>query len=127
MRNEKFGIRRDTLSSKSYEFALRIVDLSKYLNQNQKEFILSKQLLRSGTAIGAMIQESHFAQSKADFLTKLTIALKEANETRYWLMLLHGSGYLNDSYLQSILPDCEELIKLLVSSTKTVKQSCSAQ
>jgi four helix bundle protein len=124
--NGKFGVERDLLSSKSFKFALQIVKLSRFLTHQHNEHTLSKQLLRSGTSIGALIQESHFAQSKADFLNKLTIALKEANETRYWLQLLHQAEYLTDAMFKSILPDCEELIKLLASSTKTLKQSCQS-
>lgn len=82
------------LSHKSFAFALRIVKLAKYLRGEHKEFVLSKQVLRSGTAIGALVRESEHAQSRADFISKLSIALKEANEADYWLDLLHQSGYL---------------------------------
>ena len=126
MDNGKFGVKRDLLSSKSFKFALRIVKLSRFLTDEHNEYTLSKQLLRSGTSVGALIQESHFAQSKADFLNKLTIALKEANETRYWLQLLHEAEYLTDAMFASILPDCEEMIRLLASSTKTLKRSCQS-
>ena len=106
----------------SYSFALRIINLYKYL-LTQKEFILSKQVLRSGTAIGALIAEGEFAQSKADFVNKLSIALKEANETIYWLDLLKDSNYLTIVMYNSIQPDNLELIKLLVSSIKTTKKN----
>ena len=88
---------------------------------NQKEYVLSKQLLKSGTAIGAMISESEFAQSRADFANKLQIALKEANESRYWLNLLKDTGYLEKGKFEKLLSDCNELISILVSSIKTVK------
>ncbi len=112
----------DPLSEKSFKFSLRIVKLFKYLQNEHREYILSKQLLRSGTAIGALVREAKYAQSKADFLHKLMIALKEANETKYWLDLLYHSDYLNDKMYQSILPDINALLKMLVSSTKTIKQ-----
>jgi len=105
----------------SYRFALRIVKLCRWLQAEQKEFVLSKQLLRCGTAIGALIHEAEFAQSRADFINKLQVALKEANETKYWLMLLRDSNLLNDKMYESIRPDIEELLKLLVSSIKTLK------
>jgi four helix bundle protein len=107
---------------KSYKFALRIVKLCRWLQAERNEYILTRQLLRSGTAIGALIYEAEFAQSKADFINKLNIALKEANETNYWLMLLHDAEYMNDKMFQSIEPDNKELIKLLVSSIKTLKR-----
>ena len=112
----------DILSEKSFSFSLRIIKLFKYMQNNHKEYILSKQILRSGTAIGALIREAKYAQSKADFLNKLMIALKEANETKYWLELLHQSNYIDHKMYKSIEPDINELLKLLVSSTKTVKQ-----
>jgi len=111
----------DPLGSKSFAFALRIVKLSKYLQKNKREYVLSKQVLRSGTAIGALVRGSKYAQSKSDFLHKLTIALKEANETKYWLELLWQSDYLDDLMYSSIEPDIDEILKLLISSTKTTK------
>lgn len=108
------------LKEKSYKFALRIVNLNKYL-QSKKEFVLSKQVLRSGTAVGALVSEAKFAQSKADFINKLSIALKEANETSYWLELLKDSEYIDKNMYNSMRENCEELIKLLVSSVKTSK------
>ena len=110
------------LHIKSYAFANRIVKAYRFLSTERKEFVLSKQLLRSGTAIGALVQESEFAQSKADFINKLYIALKEANETRYWLMLLKDNEYIDQAMYESILPEIEELIKLLVSIIKTSKE-----
>ena len=109
------------LHTKSYDFALRIVSMNKYLREQKGEFVLSKQILRSGTAIGALIRESEFAQSQADFVNKLSVALKEANETDYWLKLLHDSHYLNEVSFISMENDCGELIALLVSSIRTVK------
>ena len=109
------------VAPKSYKFALRIVNLYKWLISKQKEFVLSKQLLRSGTAVGALIKEAEHAQSKADFLNKMNIALKEANETEYWLMLLKDAEYLSEKEFLSIYADCKELIKLLASIVKSTK------
>lgn len=108
---------------KSFAFALRIVKLSKYLQTEKKEFVISKQVLRSGTAIGALVREAEHAQSKADFISKMSIALKEANETDYWIELLHQSGEITDESFHSIQPDIQELIKLLVSIVKTAKEN----
>ena len=110
------------VAPKSYRFALRCIELYKFLTADKKEFILSKQLLRSGTAIGALIKEAEHAQSKADFLNKMNVALKEANETGYWLMLLKDSKYLSEKEFDSIHKDCDELIRLLVSIVKTTKE-----
>ena len=85
-----------TIKFKSYQFAIRIIKAYKYLSSEQKEFVLSKQMLRSGTAVGALIREAEHAESKADFIHKLNISLKEANETEYWLMLLHDTEYLDE-------------------------------
>jgi four helix bundle protein len=113
--------RPNPVREKSFAFALRIVKLAKYLQTEKKEFVLSKQILRSGTAIGALVREAEHAQSKADFSHKMSIALKEANETDYWLDLLHQSDYLATDSYASIQPDIQELIKLLVSIVKTSK------
>ena len=107
---------------KSYNFAIRIVKLYQYLQSEHKEFVLSKQLLRSGTSIGALIREAKYAQSKADFINKLSIALKEANETQYWIDLLYDTSYLSQKMYDSIKSDSKELIKLLVASIKTLKE-----
>jgi len=115
-------MKKDLLRNKSFSFALRIVKLSKYLQEEHKEYILSKQILRSGTAIGALIREAQYAQSKADFLHKLMIALKEANETEYWLLLLKESEFISIKMFESIYPEVDELLKLLISSTKTIKE-----
>ncbi len=110
---------------KAYAFALRIIKAYKFLYKDQREFVLSKQLLRSGTAIGALIKESEHAQSKADFINKMNVALKEANETEYWLMLLHDSEFMDDKVFSSIIADCQEIIRLLISIVKTSKQNNS--
>ena len=108
---------------KSFSFALRIIKLYKYLSEEKREYILSKQVLRSGTAVGALIREAEQGESKADFVHKLAIALKEAKETEYWLDLLFHSEYIEQKSYDSIHADVEELIKLLVSIIKTSKQS----
>ena len=104
-------------------FAIRIVNLNKYLRNVKKENILSKQILRSGTSIGANISESRFAQSKADFTTKLHIALKEASETEFWIELLASTDYISESEKDSLTNDCQELIKILVASLNTSKSN----
>ena len=109
------------LKDKSYQFAIRIVNLSKFMQQDKKEFVLSKQVLRSGTAVGALIREAEFGQSKADFTSKMSIALKEANETGYWLCLLMDTGFINENQFISLQSDCKELIAMLVSTVKTSK------
>lgn len=108
---------------KSLNFALRIVKAYQYLNDEKGEHILSKQLLRSGTAIGAMVCKAEFAESANDFVHKLHIALKEANETAYWLLLLYKSEYIDASSYESIDQDAKELIKLLVCIIKTSKEN----
>ena len=110
-----------TVEKKSFLFAVRIVKLSKHLNTAKKEFILSKQLLRAGTSIGANVAEAEQAQSKADFISKMNIALKEAAETDYWLRLLQASDYLSDAEFSSIHSDCTELKKMLTAIVKTAK------
>ena len=109
--------------NKSYTFALRVIKLYKYLVLEKKEYVLSKQLLRSGTAIGALIKEGEHAQSKADFLNKMNVALKEANETEYWIELLRDSEYLSPTESKSLLEDIAELIRLLISIVKSTKSS----
>lgn len=111
---------KSILAEKSFLFAKRIVKLVKYLQNEKKEFILSKQIMKSGTSIGANVYEAKFAQSEKDFLSKLSIALKEANETSYWIMLIENE-YISEKESKSLMVDLEELLKLLVSSTKTVK------
>ncbi|MCF6244533.1 MAG: four helix bundle protein [Sulfurovum sp.] len=109
------------LHTKSYHFAIRIVKLSQYLVNEKKEYVLSKQILRAGTSIGALVSESKFAQSRADFINKLMISLKEANETQYWINLLHDTKYITTDMHKSLYADIDELISLLVSITKTLK------
>ena len=113
--------KKGLLRQLSYAFAVRIVKMVRYLQGDMKEFVLSKQVLRSGTAIGALVREAEYAQSEADFVNKLSVALKEANETEYWLQLLHDTDYLDAEAFKSIESDCKELIALLVASIKTVK------
>ena len=110
------------VEQKSFLFAVRIVKLCKYLRNTKKEYTLSKQLLRSGTSIGANIAEAEQAQSKADFISKMNIALKEAVETSYWLRLLQATEYLSDTEFSSIYSDCTELEKMLTAIIKTAKQ-----
>ena len=106
---------------KSKSFAIRVVKLYKYLMSNKKEFVLSKQLLRSGTSVGANVREAVYGQSKADFVAKMSIALKEASETGYWLELLRETEYLTDEQFKSIEGDYNEIIKLLTSIVKNSK------
>ena len=113
--------KKDVLKEKSFEFAVRIVKLVNYLQEEKKEFILSKQLLRSGTAIGALVSEAKFGQSNADFLSKMYIALKEANETLYWLKLLYVTEYISFSQFESMECDGNEILAMLISTTKTMK------
>lgn len=110
------------VKDKSKKFALRIIKLCKWLAIEKNESVLAKQLLRSGTSIGANAREAERGQSKADFYAKYNIALKEADETAYWLELLHESGCLSNAEFDSIYPDCEELIRLLVAITKTQRR-----
>ena len=109
------------LKSKSYNFSVRIVRLAQMLQTDKKEFVLSKQILRSGTSIGAMIREAEFGQSKADFSHKMSIALKEANETDYWLCLLKDTDYIEQNLFENMQSDCKELIAMLVSTVKKTK------
>ena len=109
------------IEKKSFDFAIRIVRLYKYLCDKKKEFVLSKQLLRSGTSIGANVAEAQQAQSKADFISKISIALKETTETKYWLRLLSATDYLSDVETKSILADCVEIEKILTTILKSSK------
>ncbi len=111
----------NVIVDKSKQFALNIIRIYQSLHYEKKEQILSKQLLRSGTSIGANVKEAVRAQSRPDFYSKLNIALKEASETEYWLELLHESGYINEQLFSGIYADCQELIRILVSITKTQK------
>jgi four helix bundle protein len=114
-------LKESVLLEKSYNFALRMIKLFKFLADEKQEYVLSKQLLRSGTSIGANIEEANQAQSKADFIHKLSIANKEAFETNYWLRLLRDSDILTEKQAESLISDCEELQKLLTASIKTSK------
>lgn len=111
------------LKDKSFQFALKIIQLNKYLTEDKREFIMSKQLLRSGTSIGANIREAQNAQSKADFIHKLSIAQKECDESLYWLELLHQSDFLEEIEFKAIHNDANELLKMLRSSILTTKQN----
>ena len=118
--------RRDggPLHKKSYDFAVKIVRMFLHFTDNDwKLQAIYKQVLRSGTSISANVHESEFAQSPSDFVSKLHIALKEANETMNWLNLLHDTGYLDDKGFESMINDCDEVIALLVSSIKTIKKN----
>ena len=110
---------KNAIVHKSKDFAVRIINLNKYLNSQHKEYVLSKQILRSGTSIGANVKESLRGQSRADFYSKMNIALKEASETEYWLELLYETGYLDSMAYKSINKACQELLKLLVSIVKS--------
>ena len=111
------------IEKRAYQFALRIVKAYKYLTKQQSEFVLSKQMLRSGTSIGAMMREAKFAQSRADFVSKTSIALKEANETLYWIELLHDGEYIDDKTFESIHNEANEITSILASIVKTTKEN----
>ena len=114
-------MKENAVRDKSFAFALRIVKLAKHLESEKREFVLSRQVLRSGTAIGALVREAEHAESKADFIHKLSIALKEANETLYWLELLYRGEYITEGSFASIGSDSAELIKLLAAIVKSAK------
>ena len=115
-------LKNNIIYDKSLSFAIRIVNLCKYLTEQKSERVISKQILRSGTSIGANISESIAAESQLDFIHKLAIAQKETLETIYWLTLLHKTDYLSKEQYESLLYDCNEIKKLLVSIAKTMKQ-----
>ncbi|MCD6116957.1 four helix bundle protein [bacterium] len=115
-------MRENAVLDKSFDFAVRVVNLYKFLVAEKKEFVLSKQILRSGTSIGAMVREAQQAESKADFVHKLSIALKEANETDYWLLLLKKTDYIESVQFESLKKDIDALLKLLVSIIKKSKE-----
>ena len=106
---------KSIIESKSFDFAIRIVKLYQYLSLDKKEYVLSKQLLRSGTSIGANVSEAQRGQSKPDFYAKIAISLKEANETQYWIRLLHATEYLTDKEFLSLNSDVNEIISILVA------------
>ncbi len=109
------------IRNKSYNFSLKIIKIYQELTKDKKEFIISKQLIRSGTSIGANIEESIGAQSKNDFISKMSISYKEARETLYWIHLLTDSNFLNKQQSDTLIYDCEELLKILGSIIKTSK------
>ncbi len=111
------------VKEKSYKFALRVINLYKYIAETKKEFVLSKQVLRCGTSIGANIEEAIGGQSKKDFITKMFISYKEARETHYWIRLLRDSGILESKLSESLLKDCEELLKLSGKIISTTRKS----
>jgi len=112
---------QNVLKEKSYHFAIRIVKLYQFLKDEKKEFTLSKQILRSGTSIGANVEEAIGAQSQKDFFMKLNIVYKESRETHYWLRILHDTNYIDDKQFNSIINDCEELLKITGTIIKTMK------
>jgi four helix bundle protein len=114
--------RDNIIRNKSYNFAIRIVELYKYLKDNKREFTLSRQILRSGTSIGANVEEAIGGQSKKDFISKLSIAYKESRETNYWLRILRDTNFITDKEFNSVTNDLNEVQKLLVSIIKTSKR-----
>lgn len=116
-------MKENVVKKKSFAFALKVVQVCKVLTEEKREFVMSKQLLRSGTAVGALIREAEQAESKADFIHKMAISLKEANETEYWIELLFQSDYLEEDTYKSIHTDARELLKLLTAIIKSSKQN----
>ena len=114
-------MKENVIKDKSYKFAIRIVNLYKYLVEQKKEYVLSRQLLRSGTSIGSNVCEGEDAQSRADFLSKINISLKEAKETKYWLELIRETEYITNEQFDSIYNDCIEIVKILTSIVKSLK------
>ena len=115
-------MKENVVMDKSFSFAIRIVNMYRVLCM-RKEYVLSKQLLRSGTAIGALLRDAEHAQSIADFVNKLSIALKEANEAEYWILLLYKTRYISNLEYESIIGDCREIVRLLISIVKSSKQN----
>ena len=111
----------NAIRDKSYAFALRIIKLYQYLKNEKKEYVLSKQILRCGTSIGANVEEAIGGQLERDFLAKISISYKEARETHYWLRLLRDSNYISDEESNSMIQDCEEILKIIGSIQKTIK------
>lgn len=114
-------MKENIIKTKSYQFSLTVIKLYKHMVEEKREFVISKQVLRSGTSIGANIEVATGAQSKKDFIAKLHISLKEAKETHYWLRLIKDSEYADAGLINSFIADCEELIIILVSILKTAK------
>ena len=123
MRREQRAMRENLILTKSTQFAIRIINLYKFLCDSQKEFILSKQVLRSGTSIGANVAEADCAITKSDFLSKIYVAYKECSETMYWLLLLRETNYIDSRSYNSITKDCKELIRMLSAATKTTEKN----
>lgn len=123
MKNENGIMGDNLLRDRSYNFALRVIKVYKQIVSEKREFVLSKQFLDAGTSIGALIREAEFAQSKADFISKLSISLKESNETDYWICLLRDSEFISKETANELLNDNKDMIKMLVSSIKTAKQN----
>ena len=117
--------KENILAGKTYAFALRIVKLAQFLTKEKSEFVLSKQILRSGTSIGANTEEAIGGQSEKDFFAKLCIAYKETRETKYWLRLLVGSNYLSEKESSSLLSDCEEILKIIGKTLSTIRKKQS--
>ncbi|MGQ8338920.1 four helix bundle protein [Sunxiuqinia sp. A32] len=115
-------MKENPIRDKSYDFALRIIEVYKQLTQNEREFVLSKQLLRSGTSIGANAEEAIGAQSKKDFLSKISISYKEARETKYWIRLLRDSNYINQDKANNLIQEVDELLKLMGAIISTTKK-----
>lgn len=118
-------MKENIVQAKSYQFALRIVKLYLFLKQDKKEYELSKQVLKSGTSIGANIEEAIGGQTGKDFLFKITIAYKECRETHYWIRLLHDSGFISEKEKISLIADCEELLKIIGKIQNTMKDKIS--
>ena len=116
-------MKENVLIDKSVAFAARVIKLNQYLTKDKKEHIISKQIIRSGTSIGDNIHEANYGQSKADFISKMHIALKETAETEYWLKLLKLSGYITEDMSRSLLSDCLEIKRLLIASINTAKEN----
>ena len=118
---DDFNKKESLINGKTLNFALRIIEMVKYVRRKDNENVLTKQVLRSGTSIGASVRESEYAQSQSDFIHKLSISLKEANETGYWLCLLNKAGYIDGNSYESIKKDCDEIMAILIASIKTAK------
>ena len=116
-------MKENVIAKKSFAFSVRTVNLYRYLSEQKKEYVISKQIYKSGTSIGANIAEAQRAQSTADFVAKMKIALKEANETQYWLQLLHETGYISDKEFESVHDDLLEILKILTAICKHYPQS----
>lgn len=115
-------MKSNIIKEKSFIFAVNIVNLYKDLSGNKREYVMSRQLLKSGTSIGANVREAEFAQSRADFTNKMSISLKEANETDYWLDLLHATDFIDEEQFKAYKPKAQEMLRLLVSIVKSSKE-----